>query len=178
MGPFHDPSKFSFVPLFEASTAVIRSELDQLDLEEFTESPDSLTTVANGYDERGWRAYALLGDGVDEHRAGQRCPATVRICRGVPGLVNAGFSLFRPGTHLYPHRGERTGVLRCHLPLVVPRGDVGLRFGEVVRTWEVGRCLVFDDTHEHDAWNHTNEDRVVLIVTFAREAMRRDVAMM
>ena len=27
-----------------------------------------------------------------------------------------------------------------------------------------GTCLVFDDFFEHEAWNHTDEDRVVLIV--------------
>jgi aspartyl/asparaginyl beta-hydroxylase (cupin superfamily) len=62
-------------------------------------------------------------------------------------------------------------VLRCHLALVVPRGDVALRVDGEMRRWEAGRCLVFDDTLEHDAWNRAAADRVVLIVTFAdREA--------
>jgi beta-hydroxylase len=91
---------------------------------------------------------------------------TARACAAVPGLVNAGFSLFRPGTHLYPHRGELRGTLRCHLPLVVPAGDLGLRSGDETRAWQTGRCLVFDDTLEHEAWNHGGGDRVVLIVTF------------
>jgi beta-hydroxylase len=99
-----------------------------------------------------------------------RCPATVRACSAVPGLVNAGFSLLQPGTHLYPHRGEMTGVLRCHLPLVVPAGDVALRIGGAVHRWLPGRCVVFDDTFEHEAWNRGAGDRVVLLVTFARPA--------
>jgi beta-hydroxylase len=60
------------------------------------------------------------------------------------------------------------GALRCHLALVVPEGDVGLRAGGQTRRWLPGRCLVFDDTIEHEAWNHGATDRVVLIVTFAR----------
>ena len=173
---FHDPREFAFVPLLEAAFEAVLAELRALEPGDFMESPDSLTTVAGGYDETGWRYFALHGDGVrlDEHR--RRCPTTARVCAAVPGLVNAGFSLFRPGTHLYPHRGERRGVLRCHLPLVVPKGDVGLRFGGETRTWRAGECLVFDDTFEHDAWNHTDGDRVVLLVTFERDAGGRATA--
>ena len=36
--------------------------------------------------------------------------------------------------------------------------------GDEARQWEEGRCLVFEDYFEHEAWNHTDEDRIVLIV--------------
>ena len=91
----------------------------------------------------------------------------------MPFLANAGFSCFRPGTHLYPHHGELHGVLRCHLPLVVPEGDVALRFADDVRRWQPARCIVFDDTFEHEAWNHASSDRIVLLVTFAAPGVDR-----
>ena len=163
---FHDPDDFVFVPMLEAAFEPILAELRALPPEAFVESPDSLTTVENGYDETGWRWYPLFGAGdFGAHRA--RCPRTARACAAVPGLVNAGFSLFAPGTRLHPHRGEMANVLRCHLPLIVPRGDVALRLGGETRRWEPGRCLVFDDTVEHEAWNRAATGRVVLIVTFA-----------
>lgn len=166
MPAFHEPSAFPFVRDLEAAFPAILAELLALPADAFVEAPDSLTTAADGYDERGWHYYALCGPGdLAGHRA--RCPATAAACAAVPGLVNAGFSRFRPGTHLYPHHGELRGVLRCHLALVVPAGDAALRFGDEVRRWQTGRCLVFDDTFEHEAWNHTSGDRVVLIVTFA-----------
>jgi len=34
--------------------------------------------------------------------------------------------------------------------------------------WEEGKSLIFDDTFEHEAWNHSNGIRVVLFVDFAR----------
>lgn len=165
---FHDPADFPFVRDLESAFAAIRGELRELAPRDFVESPDSLTTVRDGYDERGWRSFALYGDEPACESNRRRCPSTARACSAVPGLVNAGFSLFRPGTHLYPHRGERPGVLRCHLPLLVPPGDVGLRSGDETRRWEPGKCLILDDTIEHEAWNHGDSDRVVLIVTFER----------
>jgi len=174
-GAFHDPRRFPFVAGLERAAAAIRAELAALGDGAFAASPDSLTTREGGYDETGWLAFALAGEGAPvEHRA--RCPATARALAAVPGLVNASFSRFRPGTRLYPHRGELAGVLRCHLALVVPAGDVGLRVGGETRRWEPGRCLVFDDTREHDAWNRGDGDRVVLLVTFRapRAALRSD----
>lgn len=171
MSPLNDPREFPFVPQLEAAFPAIVAELAALGAADFVDSPDSLTTVDGIYDETGWRWFPLHDGNADgpRHAANRaRCPATARALAAVPGLANAGFSLFRPGTHLYPHHGERTDVLRCHLPLRIPEGDVGLRFGAQVVRWSEGRCLVFDDTVEHEAWNHGDGDRVVLIVTFAR----------
>ena len=162
---FHDPGDFAFVGPLESAFDRLRAELDALDDAVFVESPDSLTTRSGRYDETGWLYLALLGDGVPpQNRA--RCPLAARTCEAVPGVVNAGLSLLRPGTHLFPHRGELPGVLRCHLPLRVPDGDLGLCVGGETRAWRLGRCLVFDDTLEHEAWNHADGDRVVLLVTF------------
>ncbi|HEX5053954.1 MAG TPA: aspartyl/asparaginyl beta-hydroxylase domain-containing protein [Planctomycetota bacterium] len=164
---FHDPREFPFVAALESHFEGVLGELRALDAAAFVDAPDSLTAVADGYDETGWRFASLFGGGAGDPVNRARCPLTVGALAQVPELVNAAFSLFRPGTHLYPHRGELRGVLRCHLALVVPDGDVGLRLGAETRRWQAGRCLVFDDTVEHEAWNHGAGDRVVLLVTFA-----------
>jgi aspartyl/asparaginyl beta-hydroxylase (cupin superfamily) len=53
--------------------------------------------------------------------------------------------------------------LRCHLGIDVPAG-CGIRVGGVERSWERGRCIVFDDSFPHEAWNESDEPRIVLIV--------------
>jgi aspartyl/asparaginyl beta-hydroxylase (cupin superfamily) len=72
------------------------------------------------------------------------------------------FSLLRAGARIPPHTGTHNARLICHLPLLVPR-DCGFRVGNEVRTWEEGKLLIFDDTIEHEAWNNSDQDRVVLI---------------
>lgn len=42
----------------------------------------------------------------------------------------------------------------------------GIRIGDQVRAWEEGKCLVFDDAYEHEVWNRTEEERVLLLVDF------------
>src|SRR5204862_6423626 len=53
---------------------------------------------------------------------------------------------------------------RCQLGSTVPDGNCWLRVGDETRQWHEGQCLVFDDYLEHEAWNHTGHDRIVLIV--------------
>ncbi|HXU80612.1 MAG TPA: aspartyl/asparaginyl beta-hydroxylase domain-containing protein, partial [Polyangia bacterium] len=72
-----------------------------------------------------------------------------------------------PGTHIKPHVGWVRTVYRLHLGLVVPP-DCALRVGAETTPWREGACLVFDDTVEHEAWNRSGQDRVVLLLDFLR----------
>jgi aspartate beta-hydroxylase len=39
-----------------------------------------------------------------------------------------------------------------------------IRVGDEIRTWETGKCIVFDDSFEHEVWNRSKITRIVLIV--------------
>jgi len=80
---------------------------------------------------------------------------------------HAFFSALAPDSHITAHYGPTNKKLRCHLPLHVGTGGAWLRVGAQRRAFQEGKCLVFDDSHEHEA---ANDDpltpRVVLIVDF------------
>ena len=135
MTGFFDPADFAFVPALEAAFGDVLEELQAIGPGAFVEAPDSLTSVEDGYDERGWHWFDLVENAA-------RCPKTAAACTAVPVMQNCGFSLFRCGTQLYPHRGEIPNVLRCHLPLIVPGGDLGIRIGDETRRWQRGQFWV------------------------------------
>ena len=68
---------------------------------------------------------------------------------------------------LPPHHDDSNVKLTVHLPLVIPRG-CGIRVGRETRSWEEGRCLIFDDTFEHEVLNETDGVRVVLFMDVLR----------
>lgn len=72
------------------------------------------------------------------------------------------FSRLSPGTHIPPHHGVANHRITVHLPLVVPEG-CAIRVGEHTHVWETGRLFAFDDSFEHEAWNRSARERVVLI---------------
>ena len=61
-------------------------------------------------------------------------------------------------------------VLRLHLGLIIPKTytaiGCAIRVGEEIENWQEGKCLIFDDTIEHEAWNRSHDTRVVLLVDF------------
>ena len=81
----------------------------------------------------------------------------------LPGRSPAAmFSNLQPRTRIPPHTGVANVRLVTHLPLILP-GGCGFRVGGETREWKIGEAWVFDDTIEHEAWNNSDETRVILI---------------
>ena len=72
------------------------------------------------------------------------------------------FSRLRPSAHIPPHFGTENQRITVHLPLIVP-GDCEIRVGSALHAWREGELFAFDDSYEHEAWNRSGKDRVVLI---------------
>jgi aspartyl/asparaginyl beta-hydroxylase (cupin superfamily) len=72
------------------------------------------------------------------------------------------FSRLKPGAHIPPHFGCANNRITVHLPLIVPDG-CAIRVGRDMHHWREGELFAFDDSFEHEAWNRSSEDRVVLI---------------
>jgi aspartyl/asparaginyl beta-hydroxylase (cupin superfamily) len=108
--------------------------------------------------ENGWLMPSII----------ERCPRTWEAVLQTPLPRISGwgptvlFSLLKAGARIAPHNGMFNTRLICHLPLIVPPG-CRFRVGNEVREWEVGKLLIFDDTIEHEAWNGSGEDRLILI---------------
>jgi ornithine lipid ester-linked acyl 2-hydroxylase len=170
-GEFFELDAFPFVAVLEHNWTLIRGEVARLmmrkDLAAFQEASADALTVAQ---DRGWRTAPLLTYGFRSEGLIAQCPETWRLLQGVPGLVGAMFSVLEPGRFLPPHRGPYNGLLRLHLGLIVPDepDKVAIRVADKIMPWEEGRALVFDDTREHEAWNDSDQTRVVLLVDFAR----------
>lgn len=170
--PFFDPGLFSWSEDLEANWQVIRQELDVL-LEKVTALPNFQDISRDQYSitqDNLWKTYFLYVYGFKAEKNCQKCPETTRLVEQIPGMKTAFFSILLPHKHIPEHRGPYKGVLRYHLALKVPEPaiDCGIRVGEEIRHWEEGKSLVFDDTFPHEAWNKTDNIRVVLFVDFVR----------
>ena len=115
-----------------------------------------------------WSVYTLWHDGEPIPAHVQQCPRTAAVLGQLPlcdiphYAPGAYFSVLTPRTRLPPHTGTTNTRSIVHLPLVIPAG-CGFRVGADVRTWKKGQAWVFDDSIEHEAWNDSDEARVILI---------------
>ncbi len=158
---FLDPAPFGFPSVLESHWRAVRAEYEALPPDLF--EPWVQRPMHGGR----WTVFGLVAGGQQVPAACALCPQTAQLLGQVPGLSMAGFSRLAPHAHVKPHVGWAESVYRLHLGLVVP-GGCRLRVGEETRTWEEGRCLIFDDTVEHEAWNDSEEPRTVLLLDFLR----------
>jgi aspartyl/asparaginyl beta-hydroxylase (cupin superfamily) len=159
---WHDPGRFEIVAALEAGFTTIRAEVDGVASERFQRETEPIPRRGD------WDVLMLYERGRKHADACGALPFTTRLIeshaavRTIAGLIYV--SRMRAGTHIAPHRGPTNVRVRCHLGLRVPRGDCAIRVCEESRGWQDGRCIVFDDHLEHEAWNRTRRDRLVLVV--------------
>lgn len=120
--------------------------------------------------ENNWKTFVLFGFGQRLEKNASLAPKTSKILEGVPNLQTAMFSILAPGYHIPAHKGVTKGILRCHLGLIIPkdRDKCRIRVDETITPWKEGEIFVFDDTYEHEVWNDTDEERVILLFDFDR----------
>lgn len=122
--------------------------------------------------EQGWDvAPIMIGGNLIEDRC-KKFPVLFSLVNQLKGIMSVSYSLLKPGTHIVPHKGyddysER--VLRYHMGMIVPEGDVAIRVDNEIRRWDCGKSFIFDDFLVHEAWNFSEKDRIVLIIDFLRE---------
>jgi ornithine lipid ester-linked acyl 2-hydroxylase len=170
--PFFDTDDFPWIREIEANWKAIRAELDAVLAyqDALPNFQDISTDQYNITDDDRWKTFFLYGYGFRSDANCARCPETARLVEQIPGMQTAMFSIFAPHKRIPPHDGPYKGVVRYHLGLRVPEPEelVGIKVGGQLAHWREGKSLVFDDTFVHEAWNDSDETRVVLFVDFVR----------
>ncbi len=170
--PFVDNGHFPFLKEFEDRWEEIQAEAHAVlkfreQIPAFQEiSPDQyrIATADN------WKTLFLYGFGNKLETNCKQVPVTAGIIGRATEIHTAFFSILTPGYHIPAHTGVTKGILRAHLGLIIPkeREKCRIRVGGQFEVWEPGKLFVIDDTYDHEVWNDTGEDRVVLLLDFNR----------
>ena len=170
--PYLNLGLFDWIDFLQSQTHQIRDELLMLmpraETSERVFTSDELEAAhLRGY-RPSWNGFYFYRHGERRIECAARCPITASaldslpLCRIRDHGPEVLFSVFTPGTHLLPHRGVTNARVVAHLPLIVPP-NCALRVGGELHHWREGEVVVFDDTYEHEAWNRSDQIRVVLI---------------
>ena len=119
-----------------------------------------------------WHVFHLVNQGQKIKQNCNICPKSWSLLQSLPLCCmvhsvfgNASFSVVKPGCHISSHCGPTNIRLRCHVPLFVP-DHCSLRVGTTTRVWIEEKCVIFDDSFEHEVWHRGNTnsgDRVIFM---------------
>lgn len=88
------------------------------------------------------------------------------VCRG------AGYSVLEAGGSVPSHTDTEEGhenYVICHVPLIIPDGDVGFLEDGVSGKWVEGSSFLLDVELPHSIWNNTPHPRIVLLLELLKE---------
>jgi ornithine lipid ester-linked acyl 2-hydroxylase len=170
--PVLDSRHFPFLDSFTDNWEAIRDEAREIlkhrdAIPAFQEVSPDQKKISKG---KNWRTFILFGFGAKLEKNCKQAPFTTKLLEAVPELQIAWFSILSPGYHIPAHRGVSKGIVRAHLGLIIPKDaeKCRMRVGDTMNVWHPGKIFVFDDTYEHEVWNDTDEERVVLLFDFNR----------
>lgn len=123
----------------------------------------------SGNTEKKWKVFVLYQMGAKPKANRALCPKTAALLDRIPNLFEAFFSILEAGKSIPAHNGPYPGYLRYHLGLLVPKENPPrIRVKEQFHTWQEGTSVLFDDSWNHEVFNESKEDRVVLLVDILR----------
>lgn len=160
---FYSTDEFPHLKILEDNFKVILDELKEL--RKNSKNGFWLETFPGYLDEKSqntWKVYTFKFFGIKHPLNASLCPKTADLVLNKLDLVSCDFSYIPPKTKILPHKGFSKMVLRAHLGLVIPK-DCYIRVGNETRTWEEGKLIIFDDSFDHEAWNDSDSDRIVLM---------------
>jgi aspartyl/asparaginyl beta-hydroxylase (cupin superfamily) len=167
--PWWDGSELSFVQILESNAEQIRAEyIDILLSGSLRLHPQSKGGPGRRASNGDWNIFELWSAGRLNQCNAVEAPFTTSLLSSIPELITnprglVYFSVLKPHVHIRAHCGPTNTRIRLHLGLQVPSGAF-MRVGEEKRTWKRGKCLVFDDSWEHEVWNQSDQLRAVLLM--------------
>lgn len=177
-GPYHDPylhpwaSKLddAYDAIRAEALAVLRQEEGLVNFLSFKPGQSKAGYLGGEGRNPSWDAFFFYRHGKRNDANHAACPATSKVLESIELCEVAGqapeicFSVLQPGTHIMPHHGVTNTRLVMHLPLIVPPGCALNVHGGGEHVWKERELMMFDDTFKHEAWNKSDQTRVILLM--------------
>lgn len=168
--PVFDRSDLDFIDYYENCFPLIRDDFNELIERKVKIDPYVGGEEKHGLTEGGdWDAMFFYRHGEKYDETHEVCPNTSRVLNDLPVVFikdhspEICFSVLRPQAHLLPHRGVTNSRSVLHMGLDIPP-SCALNIVDIAQiSWTPGKAFAFDDTYLHEAWNHSDRSRYVLL---------------
>jgi aspartyl/asparaginyl beta-hydroxylase (cupin superfamily) len=118
-----------------------------------------------------WKTISLRWWTIEFYKNQKAFPKTMAIVAKYPEIISLSFNQLEAKGEILPHCGDTNAIFRCHLGLEIPASlpECGFRVKEESRSWEKGKWLIFTDANNHEAFNKSNERRIIMVMDVLRQ---------
>jgi ornithine lipid ester-linked acyl 2-hydroxylase len=160
--PYVDTSNLAGIKNLETNYKTVLAELEEYLRKHQLQGHFNTTMVDKP---QSWKVRSLRVWGVEMYDVQKHFQKTMVLVNAVPGVINVGFNILEPNTKIKPHSGDTNAIIRNHMGLKIPASapTCALKVKGEVQGWENGKVLSFIDAFQHEAWNSSNEIRIILL---------------
>ncbi len=165
--PFIDKTDFPWALAFQENFERIRNELFEY-LK--THQPEAYFNKAMVNETSTWKTISLKWWDIEFKKRQAFFPITTKIIQRFPEILSLSFNHLEAGGKILPHCGDTNAIYRCHLGLVVPETLplCGFRVLDEYRSWKENEWLIFMDAYNHEAYNKSDKERIIMVVDVLR----------
>lgn len=178
--PWHETQHYTWIKKLEMAypeilvelniSALLEHEHEQREFKNFDIPPGMIDETVGV--SKGWVNVSFLRSGFNNQNVFferydaniKRFPVLCNAIEDLPLATESRISILRPDGAINPHCSTFNGQLVVHLGLIIPKG-CAIKVAGDTRNWLPGKCLMFDDTFEHEVWNKGTESRIVLLLS-------------
>jgi ornithine lipid ester-linked acyl 2-hydroxylase len=160
--PFVDTSNISEIKNLETNYKTVLAELEEYLSKHQLRGHFNTMMVDKP---QSWKVRSLKVWGVEMYDVQKHFQKTMALVNTIPGVINVGFNILEPNSKIKPHGGDTNAIIRNHMGLKIPASSptCTLKVKGEERGWENGKVLSFIDAFQHEAWNSSNEIRIILL---------------
>lgn len=118
----------------------------------------------------GWKTITFKTWGIDVPSNLKKCPHLATFLANNTDVLSMAISKLEGNTKINKHRGDTNAIIRCHMGISIPDElpKCGFQVNETQKSWKNLETFGFIDANEHEAWNHTSSDRIILLFDVIR----------
>lgn len=172
-------------PFYESENDSLFSAIENRFIEVENEIRDLITNHAEklkpyfvssiNKEKSNWTTLTIQTWGIQSKQVVHQCPKTMEIFESIPGFLSLAISKLNAGSKIPAHCGDTNAIYRCHIGVEIPASlpDCGIRVKDEKRSWIKGKTIAFVDAFEHETWNNSNQDRIILIFDVVKKDFLR-----
>lgn len=124
---------------------------------------------------KSWKIGVFSMWGLKRHKEMAKTPLMSKVFGSMRDVISWSISILEPGAEILPHHGDSNGIIRCHFGVQIPVGlpVCGIKVGDELKEWESEGVIMFCDAHNHTAFNHSNQQRVIIIFDMINPIFRQ-----
>jgi ornithine lipid ester-linked acyl 2-hydroxylase len=168
---YPDVSSIKGIKELEENYEIVLAELQKY-LQQYVFEPQFNTTMVEK--PKSWKVRSLRVWSVEMYEIQKHFPESVKLLSNIDGVINVGFNLLESQASIKLHCGDTNAIIRCHLGLIIPKEDetCAIKVNGEVKNWKRGKVTGFTDAYDHEAWNKTDQQRIIMLFDILKPEYR------